>query len=242
MTNPVNLTDLLQAIGPGNLNFQQLDNCLESVKAKQGVAMVTFGTEAISPNDAATDDMPHGIIIWVDRDLYQQRFQALQRGEGQTYGQLQAQLNEALALLREAIGETPQTQSFPARCDAAMAGHRPGHTHHHLITRDPGDVLPAMGEPGRICLASEVGAATFIKHDPLPRIARTEVVITAPERIWLQVGDEEHYSSEPFPNNTSEVTWCMESVAGCEVPYIRADLFATPPLIYSQDDKQGGEA
>lgn len=124
MTNPVNLTDLLQAIGPGNLNFQQLDNCLESVKAKQGVAMVTFGTEAISPNDAATDDMPHGIIIWVDRDLYQQRFQALQRGEGQTYGQLQAQLNEALALLREAIGETPQTQSFPARCDAALAGYK----------------------------------------------------------------------------------------------------------------------
>lgn len=122
MTNPVNLTDLLQAIGHGNLNFQQLDNCLESVKARQGVTMVTFGTEAFTPqNIASDDDMPHGIIIWVDRDLYQQRFQALQRGEGQTYGQLQAQLNEALALLREAIGEVPQTQSFPSRCDAALA-------------------------------------------------------------------------------------------------------------------------
>lgn len=124
MTHPVNLTDLLQAIGPGNLNFQQLDNCLENVRAKQGVTMVTFGTEAISPNDAAAADMPKCIIIWMDRDLYQQQLQALEHGEGQTYGQLQAQLNEALALLREAIGETPQTQSFPARCDAALAGYK----------------------------------------------------------------------------------------------------------------------
>ena len=100
MTNPVNLTDLLQAIGHSNLNFQQLDNCLESVKASQGVTMVTFGTEAITPASAASDDMLHGIIIWVDRDLYQQRFEALQRGECQTYGQQQAQCTALLEALQ----------------------------------------------------------------------------------------------------------------------------------------------
>lgn len=125
MKNKVNLTDLLQAIGPDNLNFQALDNCLEGIKTKGHIAMVTFGTEAITPADMLSDSYPHGIIIWVDRDLYQQRFQALQRGEGQTYGQLQAQLNEALSLLREAIGGVPQTQSFPSRCDAALAGKLP---------------------------------------------------------------------------------------------------------------------
>src|SRR5690606_41514957 len=47
--------------------------------------------------------------------------------------------------------------------------------------------------------------------------------------IWLQVGDQEHYHSEPFPRDTSEVSWCADSVVGCEVPYVRADLVATTP-------------
>lgn len=138
MTHPVNLTDLLQAIGPDNLKYQQLENCLENVKAKQGIAMVTFGTEAISPNDAATDDMPKCIIIWVDRDLYQQGFQALQRGEGQTYGQLQVQCTQLMEALQEArTGLAWYQDNYPeaangsddeamARIDAALAGSEGG--------------------------------------------------------------------------------------------------------------------
>ncbi|AUY11123.1 hypothetical protein [Aeromonas sp. ASNIH2] len=209
MTNPVNLTDLLQAIGPGNLNFQQLDNCLESVKTRQGVAMVTFGTEAISPNDAATDDMPHGIIIWVDRDLYQQRFQALQRGEGQTYGQLQAQLNEALALLREAGVVVSEAMPFFADRKATYKVEMI-----HLLRKRIDALLD--------------GQMT------VPAMAVTETIRTAPERIWLQVGDQSHCHSEPFPSDTSEVSWCADSVMACEVPYVRADL-AEPAVL------QGGE-
>ncbi|TNH91748.1 hypothetical protein CF139_02595 [Aeromonas hydrophila] len=52
----------------------------------------------------------------------------------------------------------------------------------------------------------------------------TETIRTAPERIWLQVGDQSHYHSEPFPSDTSEVSWCADSVVGCEVSYVRADL------------------
>ena len=52
----------------------------------------------------------------------------------------------------------------------------------------------------------------------------TETIRTAPERIWLQVGDQAHYHSEPFPSDTSEVSWCADSVVGCEVAYVRADL------------------
>ncbi|WP_323994749.1 ASCH/PUA domain-containing protein [Aeromonas hydrophila] len=59
---------------------------------------------------------------------------------------------------------------------------------------------------------------------PDPAMTVTETIRTAPERIWLQVGDQEHYHSEPFPRDTSEVSWCADSVVGCEVPYVRADL------------------
>lgn len=64
---------------------------------------------------------------------------------------------------------------------------------------------------------------------PHPAVTVTETIRTAPERIWLQVGDQEHYHSEPFPNDTSEVSWCADSVVGCEVPYVRADLVGQVP-------------
>lgn len=69
---------------------------------------------------------------------------------------------------------------------------------------------------------------------PSPTVTITETIRTAPERIWLQVGDQSHYHSEPFPSDTSEVSWCADSVTGCEVPYVRADL-AAPAVL------QGGE-
>lgn len=55
-------------------------------------------------------------------------------------------------------------------------------------------------------------------------ITVTEVIKTAPPRIWLQVGTKAHYQNEAFPQDTQDVTWCAESVTSCEVPYIRADL------------------
>ena len=65
---------------------------------------------------------------------------------------------------------------------------------------------------------------------PDPAVTVTETIRTAPERIWLQVGDQSHYHSEPFPSNSSEVSWCADSVMSCEVPYVRADLACQAPL------------
>ncbi|WP_323914839.1 hypothetical protein [Aeromonas veronii] len=59
---------------------------------------------------------------------------------------------------------------------------------------------------------------------PHPAVTVTETIRTAPERIWLQVGDQSHYHSEPFPEHHDEVSWCADSVVACEVPYVRADL------------------
>lgn len=60
-------------------------------------------------------------------------------------------------------------------------------------------------------------------------VAVTETIRTAPERIWLQVGDQSHYHSEPFPEHHDEVSWCADSVVACEVPYVRADLVGKQP-------------
>lgn len=69
---------------------------------------------------------------------------------------------------------------------------------------------------------------------PDPAVTVTETIRTAPERIWLQVGDQSHYHSEPFPSDTSEVSWCPDSVTGCEVPYVRADLAGKLPDHHEQ--------
>ena len=53
-----------------------------------------------------------------------------------------------------------------------------------------------------------------------------EVVRTAPERIFLQVGDDSYYDDMPFPASADGVSWWKESVLDCEVEYVRADLFA----------------
>ena len=53
-----------------------------------------------------------------------------------------------------------------------------------------------------------------------------EVVRTAPERIFLQVSDQEWDADKPFPVDCDGVSWWKESVLDVEVQYVRADLFA----------------
>ena len=55
-------------------------------------------------------------------------------------------------------------------------------------------------------------------------VAVTETIRTAPERIWLQVGDQASDGDYQFPEHHDEVSWCADSVVACEVPYVRADL------------------
>ena len=69
---------------------------------------------------------------------------------------------------------------------------------------------------------------------PDPAVTVTETIRTAPERLWLQVGDQSHYHSEPFPSDTSEVSWCADSVMACEVLYVRADLAGKLPDHHEQ--------
>ena len=47
-------------------------------------------------------------------------------------------------------------------------------------------------------------------------------IINAPERIWLQVGDDFEPGEVDF-NSLSEVTWCQDNINGTDIEYVRAD-------------------
>lgn len=45
-------------------------------------------------------------------------------------------------------------------------------------------------------------------------------IINAPERIWLQVGDDFEPGDVDF-NSLSEVTWCQDNVHSTDIEYVR---------------------
>lgn len=86
-------------------------------------------------------------------------------------------------------------------------------------------IIPTLPQDcaNRSDLLDRIEVALAGKQQNKP-VTITETIRTAPERIWLQVGDQSHYHSEPFPEHHDEVSWCADSVVSCEVPYVRADL------------------
>ena len=70
--------------------------------------------------------------------------------------------------------------------------------------------------------------STMAGQRPKQSVAVTETIRTAPERIWLQVGDQASDGDYQFPEHHDEVSWCADSVVACEVPYVRADLVGNP--------------
>ena len=66
--------------------------------------------------------------------------------------------------------------------------------------------------------------STMAGQRPKQSVAVTETIRTAPERIWLQVGDQASDGDYQFPEHHDEVSWCADSVVACEVPNGRADL------------------
>jgi hypothetical protein len=76
------------------------------------------------------------------------------------------------------------------------------------------------------------GDVLYAWSDRLEALAATtrgtevrKAVLTAPERIWLQISEDEDHYNESFPHHVGEeITWCQDSVLACEVEYVRADL------------------
>ena len=49
-------------------------------------------------------------------------------------------------------------------------------------------------------------------------------VINAPERIWLQIGDDFETDEVDF-DELDGVTWCADSQFETDIAYVRADLY-----------------
>ena len=47
------------------------------------------------------------------------------------------------------------------------------------------------------------------------------MIPNAPERIYLQLGDD---PPDEFPHG-HDVTWCVDKIDECDIEYVRADLF-----------------
>ncbi|MFM5015275.1 hypothetical protein ACEUBZ_00305 [Aeromonas veronii] len=91
------------------------------------------------------------------------------------------------------------------------------HLHNCKVCKNEDGVNNWTGKLARI----DSALAGKIAH---PAVTVTETIRTAPERIWLQVGDQVGDGDHQFPEHHDEVTWCADSVVACEVPYVRADL------------------
>lgn len=107
------------------------------------------------------------------------------------------------------------------------------------LLREARKYVTALGKPDDEIpivqmVVSRIDSALVGKLPTKP-VTITETIRTAPERIWLQVGDQSHYHSEPFPEHRGEVSWCADSVVACGVPYVRADLAGQWPAHAVQD-------
>lgn len=45
----------------------------------------------------------------------------------------------------------------------------------------------------------------------------------APERIWLQVGDDVHTAAEMSDVDWSEASWCRDRIFDTDIEYVRID-------------------
>ncbi|WP_270689279.1 hypothetical protein [Aeromonas sp. D3] len=143
--------------------------------------------------------------------------------------QLLAERNSTGLAIDKAIlsGIVPEQHPLRSRLELLANHHKREQALAELLRRARRYVSPLSRPESEIQIVQSIVSSidsVLAGQLPDPAVTVTETIHTAPERIWLQVGDQLHYHSEPFPSDTSEVSWCANSVMACEVPYVRADL------------------
>lgn len=74
----MSITDLLQKVGAENVEIQSVQASLVSANGKKDHSQITIGTTAITAADLLNHKWPKiGIIVWVDRDKYEQAKKSL---------------------------------------------------------------------------------------------------------------------------------------------------------------------
>lgn len=76
------LTALIQAIGEENISVQALNVCMTNISQKRnGIAKVTFETDAITAGQVISNTGRRGLIIWCDGEKYIQAMDDLNSGK-----------------------------------------------------------------------------------------------------------------------------------------------------------------
>lgn len=53
--------------------------------------------------------------------------------------------------------------------------------------------------------------------------AEVKRISSAPERIWLQVGDDVHTAAEMSDVDWNEASWCRDKIFDTDIEYVRID-------------------
>lgn len=66
----IGITRLMSAIGDDRIQFQMLDNAMTSIRSAKQYTTISFKTQAINATDTAIGGGKVGLIVWVDRDVF----------------------------------------------------------------------------------------------------------------------------------------------------------------------------
>lgn len=123
MSERIGISDLLSSIGSDNIKYQYISQSMEGIKVVRGVTVVSFATDAITPNDVVMDTGPRGFVLWVDNDIMKQRLSELKSGSVMTLDNAVKQRNELLNVLESVINSESTTISVSAynKVKAAIA-------------------------------------------------------------------------------------------------------------------------
>ena len=111
MGERIGISDLLSSIGSDNIKYQYISQSMEGIKVVRGVTVVSFATDAITPNDVVMDTGPRGIVLWVDNDIMKQKLSELKSGSVMTLDNAVKQRNELLDALESVINSEATTIS-----------------------------------------------------------------------------------------------------------------------------------
>ena len=111
MSERIGISDLLSSIGSDNIKYQYISQSMEGIKVVRGVTVVSFATDAITPNDVVMDTGPRGIVLWVDNDIMKQKLSELKSGSVMTLDNAVKQRNELLDALESVINSEATTIS-----------------------------------------------------------------------------------------------------------------------------------
>lgn len=78
----VGIVELLSELGNDKIQYQLLNTAITNIKKVNGASVVSFATDAITPNDVMfeTKNKLRGIVLWVDIDEYSDAYEKL-KGE-----------------------------------------------------------------------------------------------------------------------------------------------------------------